>query len=141
MVSRKYRQQGYQDEPSRPSAERRPRGRKKGEGPRSPLMPGFHKVIRCSLCGHRLPQSLSDIETSTTCPKCEACLHSCKNCVYFDPASRFECTRPINQRTSRKDEGNQCEEFEIRTTVEKVVTGAVANPQDARDAFENLFKK
>ncbi|MCZ6485313.1 MAG: hypothetical protein O6826_06415 [Acidobacteria bacterium] len=104
-------------------------------------MPGFHEVRRCAICGLQLSQSYSDIEPSSQCPKCSADLYTCKNCVYFDPARRFECTQPIPERISSKNDRNDCQYFQARITVEKITTSGSQKPQDARDAFENLFKK
>lgn len=141
-MSKKYRQPGYQDNEGRDKKSRsggRRRGR--GEGPRSPQMTGFHNVIRCSACGATLPPSFSEITSGSRCPKCEADLHSCRNCVFFDPASRFQCTQPVSERIARKDAGNSCEYFEIRTRVEKETTSSAPQPVDPREAFERLFKK
>ena len=141
-MSKKYRQDGYQED-SKPSLEsKRRQERPTREGPRSPRMPGFHKVMRCSMCGGQLPPSLREVEPTSSCPKCKAPLHTCKNCVYFDPASRLECTQPIKERIGQKNERNDCQYFEARTAVEKITTSSgERKPQDARQAFEDLFKK
>lgn len=86
--------------------------------------------------------SLDDVTFSSKCTKCGSDLHCCKNCVHFDPGSRFECTQSIPERISPKDRANQCEFFEIKTTVEKI-TGSASEPKsadDARQAFDDLFK-
>ena len=141
-MSQKYRQPGYQDGSGERSEKRRSTSRPSREGPRSPRVTGFHEVMRCSLCGFQLPKSLEAIEFSSQCPKCKADLHSCRNCGYFNPQSRFECTQPLKERVARKDGGNRCEFFEAKTTVEKMTTSASdSRPEDARDAFERLFKK
>ena len=140
-MSRKYRQQGYQDAPSDSSGKRRSQPRGHREGPKSPQMPGVQEVRRCSICGAKLSQSLTDVQVLSKCPKCNAALHSCKHCVFLDPTKRFECSEPITERISPKDAQNKCQYFEFRTTVEKVVTTGSQDPQDVRDAFENLFKK
>jgi len=62
--------------------------------------------------------------------------------MYFDPSSRFECMQPIPERIPRKDVKNTCTFYSIRVTREKeTTTPATAKPADARQAFENLFKK
>lgn len=76
------------------------------------------------------------------CPKCGFELHSCKQCMYFDPGSRFECMQPVPVRIAKKDARNDCQLYEMRVTREKETsTPAAARPTDARQAFENLFKK
>jgi len=62
--------------------------------------------------------------------------------MYFDPGSRFECMQPVKERVPKKDTRNDCMFYEIRVTREKETsTPASLRPSDARQAFENLFKK
>ncbi len=153
----KYRQPGYQDSGSERNDERKsekkPRPKRDETfGPRPLQMPGKRTVSRCSQCGTLL-QDLSD--PVGACPKCGFELHSCRQCAHFDPASRFECTQPIPERIPRKEVRNDCTFYLIRTTVERETRAAGAaaaaatgesvtsttSPEDARRAFENLFKK
>ncbi|MEE8161874.1 MAG: hypothetical protein V3T61_09580 [Acidobacteriota bacterium] len=140
-MGRKYGQQGYQEQDGNRGESRRSQPRTSREGPRAPRMPGFHKVVRCAMCGVQLPASFDEITHSSQCPKCGTALHSCKLCVYFDPASRFECSQPIPERIAPKDSRNSCEFFDARTTIEKITSSETQRPSDSRDAFEDLFKK
>ena len=140
-MSRKYRQQGYQDNEETRERTRAPRPSTFREGPRSPRMPGMKKTTKCAMCGTVLPPSFGEISYLSRCPSCGSDLHCCKNCVHFDPASRFECSQPIPKRISPKDKRADCEFFDIRSTVEKIVSSSQDRPVDARAAFENLFKK
>jgi hypothetical protein len=101
-------------------------------------MPATRTVSRCAQCGTVLPTLM---EPLGQCPQCGFELHSCKQCVHFDPASRFECTQPIQERIAQKDARNDCEYFALRTRVEREVSSAGVRPADARRAFDNLFKK
>ena len=139
-MGRKYKQRGYQEEEKRPEGRRVPR-RSRREGPRSPRMTSFKGVFRCAMCGTNLPPSFTEITPASECPKCGADLHSCKNCVFFDPASRFECTQPIPERISPKDSKNFCDYFEARTSVDLRQRSGRAGGDDARKQFEALFKK
>ena len=140
----KYRQHGYQDR----DREKEPRqqsgggpARKKDDtfGPRAMQMPGRRQVSRCGQCGVRLQPTNEPVGQ---CPKCGFELHSCKQCTYFDPSSRFECTQPIPARIPRKDARNECTFYAMSVRVEKETsTPAQTRPADARQAFENLFKK
>ncbi|HEY6763378.1 MAG TPA: hypothetical protein VI386_01290 [Candidatus Sulfotelmatobacter sp.] len=145
----KYRQHGYQDrdEPRRGSGEKlgtdlSPEAVKAKKdnmfGPRPVNLPGTRAVSRCTQCG----TVLQGIPPTGQCPKCGFELHSCKQCAYFDPGSRYECMQPIPIRIPRKDARNECHLYEIRVTREKETSTPVAvRPNDARQAFENLFKK
>jgi predicted RNA-binding Zn-ribbon protein involved in translation (DUF1610 family) len=145
LSDRKYRQRGYQDSgqenrQKRGASETPARPVKKDTfGPRAIQMPGTRTVSRCSQCGTLL-ESLG--KPVGQCPKCGFELHSCKQCSYFDTSSRFECTRPIPERIPRKDQRNDCAFYSIRVMVEKETsTPKALRPNDARQAFENLFKK
>ncbi len=140
MSDRKYRQRGYQDSgaPAEKKSFEKP-VKKDTFGPRPLQMPGTRDVSRCAQCGTLLP-ALG--ENPERCPKCGFELHSCKQCMYFDPSSHFECLQPVAVRVPRKDVKNDCTFFAIRVTREKETTTPVtAKPMDARQAFENLFKK
>ncbi len=138
-MSRKYRHRGYMSEDGE-SRERRPaRSSTSREGPRAPRMTDFQQVVRCKSCGKPLPAGFEEILTETSCPNCEADLHTCTNCAFFDPSSRFECTQPITKRVSPKDAANHCRYFEPRRAVEKQTTSSPER-EDPRDAFDRLFK-
>jgi len=135
-MDRKYRQRGYQDSGREASREKRPPREDLG-GPRQLAMPGRRTVLRCAACGGIL---LPGADTSGQCPRCRFELHSCKQCLYFDTGSRFECAQPIAERIARKDARNECAFYKARTTVERD-TSSGARPADARAAFDSLFKK
>lgn len=138
MSDRKYRQRGYQDSGPEPQKTADRPKRQETFGPRAIQMPGTRSVSRCSQCGTVL-QAIT--EPVAQCPKCGFELHSCKQCMYFDPSSRFECNQPIAERISRKDVRNDCQSYAIRVTMEKETSTGAARVNDARKAFENLFKK
>lgn len=154
---RKYRQRGYMDS-NRESGNRR-EDRPRATGPRPPMdvtgprLPRLLQNVvaaRCFNCTTALPP---DIDWKLgTCPKCQTALHCCKQCAHFEPSTRFQCLKPIPARIPSKDQLNQCELFKPRVTVARDAapagngTGASAGPaprtpQDARTAFDNLFKK
>lgn len=156
---RKYRQPGYMDSDRdvRPFREDRP----KPQGPRLPIDvtgPRLPRLVqhvaaaRCFNCSTALP---SGTDFFGNCPKCGAELHCCKQCSHFEPSTRFQCLKPIPARIAVKDKNNACELFTPRVTVARDGTAAngVAapqvnagppaprNPEDARNAFDKLFKK
>lgn len=147
----KYRQHGYQDRNEEPRQKSSPGPsapkRDNTFGPRPLQMAATRSVSRCAQCGNLL-QGLADAEGK--CPKCGFELHSCKQCTHFDPSSRFECTQPIPERISPKDKKNNCKFYSMRVMLEKETSSSASSAlggsaptrvQDARQAFENLFKK
>jgi hypothetical protein len=158
-VDRKYSHRGYRDAEKNEKKERShdrkpPQGGPRGAdqfGPRTPRMVGTVTRARCSNCGAVLT---AGFDPAGKCPKCQADLHCCKQCRFFDTGAQFECTQPVPERISPKDAKNTCTFYEFRTTVEKdtaptsytqkaavAATPSPARPNDARQAFENLFKK
>ncbi len=153
---RKYRQRGYMDT-GRDSGALRREDHSKPNGPRPPLdvtgprLPRLLQNVvaaRCFNCSTALPQ---DIDWKTgVCPKCGASVHCCKQCAHFEPSTRFQCLKPVPVRIPVKDQRNDCELFKQRVTVARDAapannqTSAAPSPRtpnDARAAFDNLFKK
>ena len=97
-----------------------------------------HEVFKCGPCGH--PQKLT-VAADARCERCGVALHSCVQCVSFDPGSTFECMQAIAARVSPKDARNTCTLFAARTTFERQ-TGSTpaAGPVSAQQAFDDLFK-
>ncbi|MGA2183157.1 MAG: hypothetical protein ABSH47_09020 [Bryobacteraceae bacterium] len=158
---RKYRQRGYQDS-DRPTNGQgrddkpRPAGPKPSidiTGPRLPRLLQTVAAARCYNCSTMLP---ADVDFKGNCPKCNTPLHCCKQCSHFDTSTRFQCVKPILVRIAVKDQANECELFRPRVTVARDAasigaqtppaitrnsTPAPRSSQDARAAFDNLFKK
>jgi hypothetical protein len=158
---RKYRQPGYMDSDRDSRGPRDDRPKPPGPrppiditGPRLPRLVQHVAASRCYNCSVTLPP---DISFSGNCPKCNAELHCCKQCTHFEPATRFQCLKPIPLRIPVKDKANDCGLFQPRVTVAREGTsnGATGpgpqasnpgppvprNPEDARSAFDRLFKK
>jgi len=157
---RKYRQHGYMDSDRNGGGPRQDRPKPNGPrppidvtGPRLPRLVQHVAAARCFNCSTALPP---DIDFTGNCPKCNAELHCCKQCTHFEPSTRFQCLKPIPVRIAVKDKANQCEMFKPRVTVARdgvANSGSVSsappasnapaprNPEDARNAFDRLFKK
>ena len=156
---RKYRQHGYQDS-DRGSASYRSE-RPKQQGPKPPIdvtgpkLPRLVQNVVAARCFNCTATLAPDTDFRGTCPKCGAALHCCKQCVNFDSSTRFQCLKPIPARIAVKDQANTCELFSPRVTVardvlpsatvakpgEDGVLPAPRNANDARAAFDSLFKK
>ncbi|MCC6128386.1 MAG: hypothetical protein IT186_00550 [Acidobacteria bacterium] len=144
MSDRKYRQKGYQDSSGagpRPSgggfsdAPRRIEGAPRGRGAER----NREEVFRCKLCGEL---AAPDFAPSAECNKCKAPLHACNQCKFFDTSARFQCRQPLQAPFESKTKKNDCFLFEPATMLD--LTGkkaTAATPDDARAAFDRLFKK
>ena len=156
---RKYRQPGYQDSDRDSKGYREDRPKPVGPrppidvtGPRLPRLVQHVAASRCFNCATTLPP---DVDFAGLCPKCGAELHCCKQCSHFEPSTRFQCLKPIPARIAVKDKANECNLFTPRVTVAREGTSANGagpvmvnggppapkNPDEARNAFDRLFKK
>jgi len=155
---RKYRQHGYQDsdrgDNSFRSERLRPPGPKAPNDVTGPKLPRLIQNVVASRCFNCTAMLAPDIDFTSTCPKCGVALHCCKQCVNFDSSTRFQCVKPIPVRIAVKDQANTCELFSSRVTVARDASpsggarngdnGGIAAPRnanDARAAFDSLFKK
>ena len=144
MSDRKYRHRGYQDDGVKPSRRgpREARPERLEGAPRGRTAGGFGpSVFKCAVCG-ALQRAMGEVEPDSTCA-CGADLHTCTNCKHCDSSIRWECRVEIEERVSPKDSRNNCELFAPKI-VKDLVAGKAApveKPDDARTAFDNLFKK
>jgi hypothetical protein len=154
---RKYKQKGYQESDRGANGFDRDRGdRPRPQGPRPPLdvtgprLPRLVQTVTASRCWNCATTLHSGVDFHGNCPKCSSPLHCCKQCAHFEPSTRYQCLKPIPARIPYKDQANECELFSSRVTVAREVTTSPSNgpavsaprsPQDARAAFDNLFKK
>src|SRR6476619_482837 len=118
MSDRKYNQHGYMQsdrEPQRSKAQPQSKPQDR-EGPRSPKMMQFGKSSKCASCGEKAPANIS---AESSCSKCNADLHTCRQCTYFDPGAHFECSQPITARVVNKHARNTCELFAARIVIER----------------------
>ena len=156
---RKYKQRGYMDsDHDREGRERRPADRPKPSGPRPPIdvtgprLPRLLQTVVAARCFNCSTALSPDVDWKGKCPKCGADLHCCKQCAHFEPSTRFQCLKPVPQRIAIKDQANECELFSPRVTVARDAAPvnnnhaappvqAPRSPNDARAAFDSLFKK
>jgi hypothetical protein len=150
VSDRKYRHRGYQDsgygsqKPSAPSGPRpEPQNQRLEGAPRGRTAGGFGPAaFKCNQCG-QLRHSLGEMTTADVCGKCGADLHTCGNCRLFDTTAPWECRADITARVPNKHTRNECSFFSP-----KIVKDLAADkgrtpqtPDDARKAFDALFKK
>lgn len=74
------------------------------------------------------------------CPACNAYLHCCKNCRFFDGRASGGCREPQAELVSDKEKGNHCEYFEF-VAGSRAGTIGQDKQKKARTQFDSLFKK
>jgi len=154
VSDRKYKHRGYQDSGGfsshRPSSDSQqsqgPRPdflRERLEGaPRGRTAGGFiAEAFKCNRCGE-VQNLLGDFTADSVC-SCGSDLHTCGNCRFFDATTLWECRENIKERVASKHARNACTFFQP-----KIVKDLSADkgrqpqtPDDARKAFDALFKK
>jgi len=91
----------------------------------------------------------------TTCPECDADLHSCINCRHYDESAAHQCREPHADHVLDKEASNPCELFMFgdgasrrrgRSRAARDALGALfgeapAREEDPKDALEALFRK
>ena len=154
MSDRKYKHKGYQDGGSfgnqggggdnRPSGPRPEPPKQRMEGaPRGRTAGGFGpEAFKCNRCG-QIRQNLGDLTGDETCLRCGADMHTCGNCRFFDTTTLWECRENIPARVPNKHNRNQCELFQPKVVKDLSADKArqPQTPDDARKAFDALFKK
>lgn len=90
-----------------------------------------------------MQHSLSELAHEDTCMKCSADLHTCGNCRSFDTTTMWECKENIPARIAGKHARNVCAFFspKIVRNLEADKGHQPLSPDDARKAFDALFKK
>jgi hypothetical protein len=151
-LSRKYRQQGYQDsDRTRERDERKPRPpdnltpeeRIQRRSLRHATAREASEVIRCHVCGRSI-QDFGTITQSATCPYCSAELHCCRTCTNFDSSARWQCRADITEPISDKSKANACARYAPRLVLDATGRRAEtpgAKSDDPKSRFESLFKR
>jgi len=159
-MSRKYKQQGYQDSDRRDErggSDRRPprqelsvEERLHRKGMRHAIDREAKEVVRCHTCGRSSPR-IEVIEPDTTCPFCDAALHCCRLCTHFCSSARKQCREEIEEAIGDKTKANRCEKYVARMVLdstgrrsEKSSPGGSGGSRGSggpRDAFDSLFKR
>jgi hypothetical protein len=135
-MSRKYRQAGYMSS----DRENKPKPVPRQKGPGGRVETKFHMVTRCNNCASEI-QVQDGIQVTDRCSHCNTDLHTCRNCLNFDPSARNECIQPVEVRVVNKSANNLCPFFKAKVLIEKKGSGAAPKVEDTRHkAFHDLFK-
>jgi len=67
--------------------------------------------MQCYRCKNEIKTDRT-IGRQQTCPHCDACLHCCLNCRFFDDRAWHSCREPQAELVQDKDSANFCDYFE-----------------------------
>jgi hypothetical protein len=80
------------------------------------------------------------ITRSSDCPVCGASLRCCKNCIYFDVGSHYDCHETVDELVKDKEAANFCDYFKAKIIFSSDTNTSQADKiSKARDAFAALF--
>ena len=96
----------------------------------------------CHSCGRDI-KLLGKVARTDECPNCNADMHCCKNCRFFDPGKNNQCNEPAAEWVRDKLKANFCDFFEPNKRFPLTSRGAgeSGRTDDVRKAFDKLFKK
>ena len=94
--------------------------------------------MHCFACYARIDLASGErVAFRDTCERCDADLHSCRNCALHEPSAYNECRESSTERVSDRERANRCDYF--------VPGGAQGGEGTAREGsladLEALFKK
>ena len=93
----------------------------------------------CFYCGTQL-EADGKPGRADTCSACNADLHCCCNCAFYDPGSYNDCRETQAERVIEKDRSNFCDYFAFRQGAGcRPGVGAFSGAK--RNPLDELFKK
>lgn len=93
-------------------------------------------LVKCFQCG-KASEAGEFVARRDTCEYCDADLHVCCNCAFYDKNAYNECREPQAERVLEKEKSNFCDYF---TPGQGALQQDTAK-EDAKAKLEALFKK
>ena len=94
-------------------------------------------ALTCWRCGHDLGDLPLPLSRRAECPACDADLHVCVMCEFYDTRVAKSCRETIAEEVKDKRRANFCDYFRARAGVAASHGDAAA--AGARDALNALF--
>ena len=69
--------------------------------------------LKCWKCGAGLHDLLMPLSRNAHCKACDAALHVCRMCRFYDPRVARQCREPIAEAVKDKDRPNFCGYLEL----------------------------
>lgn len=91
----------------------------------------------CYHCGNAI-QNIEKITRESLCPHCDAPLHACYNCAFYDPNAYHQCREPQAEYVSDKTSANFCEYFKWS---DRMPSSNSDRSAEARRKLDELFRK
>lgn len=83
---------------------------------------------------------MENVSRASECPECHSDLHSCRNCLFYEPGSYHDCHESAEELVADKEKANFCDTFRIKREWTSGAAGSASKKaEDAKKAFESLF--
>jgi hypothetical protein len=95
----------------------------------------------CWKCGETIQYPTgSRVGNRDACPKCDADLHSCRNCQFYDRSKNNQCSEPQAEWVRDKEAGNYCDYFSPGAVLYARGDRPASKADAAKKKFDSLFK-
>ena len=96
--------------------------------------------FNCWKCGEAIQVPTGNrLGHRDACPACDADLHACRNCRFYDPGKNNECAEPQAEWTRGKEAANYCNYFSPNLTLFARRNRPASQVNDAKKRFDSLF--
>ena len=95
------------------------------------------QTLWCWHCGASLAELTLPFRRLETCPACEAELHVCRMCRFYDPRLTERCSEQMAEEVRDKTRANFCDYF--KPSAEAYVAADDTQSVTARASLEELF--
>ena len=97
-------------------------------------------IFSCWKCGESVQLSSGGrVSSRDTCPRCNADLHSCRNCTFYDPGKNNQCSEPQAEWVRDKEAANYCDYYRPNPALTRG-SRATSPAENAKKKFDSLFK-
>ncbi|MCP4136678.1 MAG: hypothetical protein GY754_37255 [bacterium] len=94
-------------------------------------------MYACYNCNKELTMD-PKVGVREACPACDADLHVCRNCMFYEPGSYNNCRENRAERVVDKEKYNYCDYFSFKkSNPNQKETG---KKDDSKNKFDSLFK-
>ena len=92
----------------------------------------------CWYCGSPVAEQ-EPFGRSLVCNVCGKDLRSCRNCRFYLPGSRGDCSEANTESVSDKERSNFCDWFSLDGKYRSKTAGENSGAEKAKTAFDKLF--
>jgi len=94
-------------------------------------------TLVCWKCGASIADLPMPLSRYASCSVCDAPLHVCKACRFYDKTRSNQCLEPIAELVYEKEKANFCELYQVKANAYQASDSAAADK--ARNQLDALF--